>query len=72
MLTYSQYYKLVDQALDLFENNIKEARQFTMQQYQVAIDRRWTSKTTREKIVADLRSVGSLYPYVEKHKRMYF
>lgn len=40
--------------------------------YQVAIDRRWTSKTTREKIVADLRSVGSLYPYVEKHKRMYF
>ncbi len=39
MLTYSQYYKLVDQALDLFENNIKEARQFTMQQYQVAIDR---------------------------------
>ena len=40
--------------------------------YRVAIDRRWTSKTTREKIVADLRSVGSLYPYVEKHKRMYF
>lgn len=39
MLTYSQYYKLVDQALDLFENNIKEARQFTMQQYQVAINR---------------------------------
>ena len=39
MLTYSQYYKLVDQALDLFENKIKEARQFTMQQYQVAIDR---------------------------------
>ena len=39
MSTYSQYYKLVDQALDLFENNIKEARQFTMQQYQVAIDR---------------------------------
>ena len=40
--------------------------------YQVAIDRRWTSKTTREKIVADLRSVGSVYPYVEKHKRIYF
>ena len=39
MLTDSQYYKLVDQALDLFENNIKEARQFTMQQYQVAINR---------------------------------
>ena len=39
MLTYSQYYKLVDQALDLFENNIKGARQFTMQQYQVAINR---------------------------------
>lgn len=39
MLTYSQYYKLVDQALDLFENNIKEARQFTIQQYQVAINR---------------------------------
>ena len=39
MLTYSQYYKLVDQALDLFENNIKEARQFTMQQYQAAINR---------------------------------
>lgn len=39
MLTYSQYYKLVDQALDLFENNIKEARQFTVQQYQVAINR---------------------------------
>ena len=39
MLTYSQYYTLVDQALDLFENNIKEARQFTMQQYQVAINR---------------------------------
>ena len=39
MLTYSQYYKWVDQALDLFENNIKEARQFTMQQYQVAINR---------------------------------
>ena len=39
MLTYSQYYKLVDKALDLFENNIKEARQFTMQQYQVAINR---------------------------------
>lgn len=39
MLTYSQYYKLVDQALDLFENNIKEARQFTAQQYQIAVDR---------------------------------
>lgn len=39
MLTYSQYYKLVDQAFELLEAQIREARTFTIESYKSAIER---------------------------------
>lgn len=40
--------------------------------YQLAIDKHWTNRTTREKIVTDIRSNTGLYSAIEAHKRMYY
>lgn len=49
MLTYTEYFEMVQKGLDLYAEQVKEAREYTKQEYSRAILAEQNSKNTQEK-----------------------
>ena len=49
MLTYTEYFEMVQKGLDLYAEQVKEAQEYTKQEYSRAILAEQNSKTTQDK-----------------------
>lgn len=49
MLTYTEYFEMVQKGLDLYAEQVKEAQEYTKQEYSRAILAEQNNKNTQEK-----------------------